>query len=59
MPRAILGTRAKGSLDLVYGTVGCSTSLNMLQYSIGGHITYTLEQENGNFYLHFESWHIF
>jgi hypothetical protein len=47
--------RAKGSLALVYDMVGGSTSLNMLQYSIGGHTTYTLEQENGNFYLHFDS----
>ena len=58
MPRAILGTGAKGSLALVNGTVGCSTSLNMLQYSIGGHIAYTLEQENSNFYLYFDSWYI-
>jgi hypothetical protein len=49
MTRAILGTRVKRSLALVYGTVGCSTSFNMLQYSIGSHIAYTLEQENSNF----------
>jgi len=55
MPRAILGTRAKGSLALVYGTVGCSTSLNVLQYTIGGHIPCTLEQENSNLYLYFDS----
>ena len=54
MTRAILGTRAKGSLALVYGTVGCSTSLNMLQYSIGSHIAYTVEQENSNFYLYLD-----
>ena len=54
MPRAISGTRAKGSLALVYGAVGWSTSWNMLQYSIGGHIAYTLEHENSNFYLYFD-----